>query len=94
MHFISDWGQHDTIGDFFIYNYNSREYILIDYFKHWLININMIRSILALLLIAVIYSISVPVDSQDDRCMIVFSRSADDYLKIDMKFEKFHGQTN
>lgn len=54
----------------------------------------MIRSILALLLIAVIYSISVPVDSQDDRCMIVFSRSADDYLKIDMKFEKFHGQTN
>lgn len=45
-------------------------------------------------LLAVCLSISIPVTSQKDKCMVVYSRDTEDYLKIDVKFEKFTGQTD
>jgi hypothetical protein len=39
-----------------------------------------------ILLLATVCSISIPVNSQDDKCMIVYSSNVDEYLKIDIKF--------
>ena len=47
---------------------------------------------LAILLVTT-HSISIPVNSQADKCMMVFSADTEDYLKIDLKFDKFTGQT-
>ncbi len=40
------------------------------------------------------YSIGIPVNSQQDKCMIVYSRDAEDFLKIDITFSKFPAQTD
>jgi hypothetical protein len=42
-------------------------------------------AIFAALLVAA-YSISIPVSSQNDKCMIVYSSDDDDHLKIDITF--------
>jgi hypothetical protein len=46
-----------------------------------------------LLLFAVGLSITMSVNSQDDRCMVVFSTSEDDFLKVELKFSRFHEQS-
>lgn len=51
-------------------------------------------SILTLALLAITtHAISIPVNSQTDKCMMVYSSNSEDYLKIDLKFDKFNGQT-
>lgn len=50
-------------------------------------------AIFATLLIAA-YSISIPVNSQQDKCMVVYSTTAEDFLKIDITFPKFPGQSD
>jgi hypothetical protein len=39
-------------------------------------------------------SIGIPINSQQDKCMIVYSRITEDFLKIDITFSKFPGQTD
>jgi hypothetical protein len=46
------------------------------------------------LLFAIAGSISIPVSSQSDKCMIVYTQTGDDFLKVDLKFSKFTGQTD
>lgn len=57
-------------------------------------NINMEKVVLIAALFCIALSIEIPVNSREDKCMIVFSTSAEDYLKIDMKFDRFTAQTN
>jgi len=44
-------------------------------------------------IIVTAYAISIPVNSITERCMVVFSQAEEDYLKLDMKFERFNGQS-
>ncbi len=45
------------------------------------------------LLLALSFAIEIAVNSADYRCMVVYSTSNEDHLKIDMKFPKITGQT-
>jgi hypothetical protein len=54
----------------------------------------MEKVVLIAALFCIALSIEIPVNSREDKCMIVFSTSAEDYLKIDMKFDRFTAQTN
>ena len=47
---------------------------------------------LLLACLALSAAITIPVDSMRARCMVVFSTSPDDFLKIDIKFPRFQGQ--
>lgn len=38
-------------------------------------------------------AIGITVDSQQDRCMVVFAQNSNEHLKIDIKFAPFHEQT-
>lgn len=49
--------------------------------------------ILSVLLVAS-FTISIPVTSDHDKCMVVYTTSEGEYLKMDIKFEKFAGQTD
>jgi hypothetical protein len=49
--------------------------------------------VLLAVLLATSLSISIPVTSTHDKCMVVYVRDSEDYLKIDIKFEKFTGQS-
>jgi hypothetical protein len=46
-----------------------------------------------LLLIATTMNIGIHVSSEQERCMIVSSNDEEQFLKIDLKFERFADQT-
>ena len=46
----------------------------------------IIRLILTVAVIIAINCITFPVNSLKDRCMVVYTQSEEDYLKIDIKF--------
>lgn len=46
-----------------------------------------------LLLFAAGQGITMSVNSQDDRCMVVFTSSEEDFLKVELKFTRFHEQS-
>lgn len=55
---------------------------------------NMEKVVLITALLCLALSIEIPVNSREDKCMIVFSTFSEDYLKIDMKFDRFTAQSN
>lgn len=55
---------------------------------------NMEKVVLIAALLCLALSIEIPVNSREDKCMIVFSTFSEDYLKIDMKFGRFTAQSN
>lgn len=53
----------------------------------------MWQSLLLLLTLTITFQLSIPLSSQRDRCMVVYTTDPEDFLKLDIKFKKFRGQT-